>query len=133
MTVKNEHVHPESDVEHSSPRESLALWFGILGGPIIWAVQLQVSYMLVPWACSTGHHWTLHLASLVFLLSAAAPAFIAWRASTTARSRGTSERESEGVGRIRFMAMLGLMTSALFLLLIFAQALPSFFIDPCQQ
>jgi hypothetical protein len=126
-------VDSESKKEHSSPRQSLALWTGVLGSAIVWLVQLQTTYAMVPWACSSGHRWMLPVASLAFLVAAALPGVIA--AKLWFRSRGTEryESESSGVGRRRFMALLGVMNSALFLLLILAQGIPAFFIHPCLE
>ena len=32
----------------------LALWAGLLLPPIAWLLNLQISYILVPWACASG-------------------------------------------------------------------------------
>jgi hypothetical protein len=126
-------IGSESQTEETSPRENLALWTGVLGSAIVWAIQLQTSYAMVPWACSSGHRWILPAVSLAFLVLAAVPGFISWKIwRYTSGPRGT-ERESAGAGRRRFMAMLGMMSSAIFFLLIFAQGLPVFFIHPCLE
>jgi hypothetical protein len=131
--MKNEYVHTEADAEGSSPRENRALWLGILGPPVIWLVQFQVSYMLVPWACSTGQHWTLHAASFLFLVMAAMPGWPAWRYWRAAGGERLPERQSAGRGRRQFMALLGLMMTGLFVLATLAQAIPRFVLNPCQQ
>jgi hypothetical protein len=75
----------------------------------------------------------LPVASIAFLIAAAIPGVIA--AQQWFRSRGTERHDSEssGPGRRRFMALLGVMNSAIFLLLILAQGLPAFFIHPCLE
>lgn len=125
-------VGSESETEGTSARENLALWIGILGSAIIWAIQLQTSYAMVPWACSSGHRWMLPVVSAGFLIAAAIPGVMAWRLWRT-MSRARSERETRYAGRRRFMAMLGMMDSAIFFLLILAQGLPVFFIHPCLE
>jgi hypothetical protein len=126
-------IGSESKTEGTSPRENLQLWIGVLGSAIVWAIQLQTSYAMVPWACSSGHRWMLPVVSFAFLVVAAVPGLIAlsiWRKTSSPRR---SERESRFQGRRRFMAMLGMMDSAVFFLLILAQGLPVFFIHPCLE
>jgi hypothetical protein len=120
----------ESRIEGSDARQNFALWIAVLGSAVVWFLQLQTSYSLVTWACSTGSLWSLHAASVLFLVLAAVPGWIAWK-EWSASSAGAIERTSAGAGRRRFMAMLGLLLTGLFLLLIIAQAIPSFFFDPC--
>lgn len=110
----------ESRIETSPASRDFALWCGVPGGPLIWLTQFLVNYMLVPFACSTGMHWLLPLSSAVFVAAALAPALIALR-----------ELRSASGGRTAFMAKLGLMISALFLLTLIAQAIPIFVLDPC--
>ena len=125
-------IDSESRIEGSDARQNAALWVAVLGAGVVWFVQLQTSYSLLMWTCSIQRNWPLHVASLLFLILAAVPGVIGWR-EWQKDSRGESERKSAGAGRRRFMAMLGLMLTAIFLLLILAQAIPSFFFDPCLQ
>jgi hypothetical protein len=124
------YLDSESRIEGSDARQNLALWIAVLGSAVVWAVQMQTSYSLVTWTCSIQRNWPLHVASLFFLILAALPGFIAWR-EWRANAGSERERESAGAGRRRFMAMLGLMLTAIFVILIVAQAIPSFFFDPC--
>jgi hypothetical protein len=126
-------IGSESREEGTSPRENWQLWIGVLGSAVVWAVQLQTSYAMVPWACSSGHRWLLPAVSLAFLIAAAIPGLISFKLWRRTSSGRVSERESRGDGRRRFMAMLGMMDSAVFFLLILAQGLPVFFIHPCLE
>ena len=63
---------------------------------------------------------------------AAIPGWLGWTEWAASSATGT-ERRSRGPGRLRFMAMLGLLLTGLFLLLILAQAIPTFFFDPCLE
>src|SRR5204863_1457924 len=110
----------ESATEGTVPRENLAMWTGVLGSAVVWAIQLQTAYAMVPWACSSGHRWLLPVVSLVFLVAAAVPGGIAWKLWRKASAGNATERETAGAGRRRFMAMLGMMDSAIFFLLILA-------------
>lgn len=125
-------IGSEAEMEGTAPRENFALWFGVLGSAIIWGIQLQTSYAMVPWACSSGHRWILPFVSLGFLVAAAIPGIVSWNLWRKASAQ-TSERETRGGGRGRFMALLGLLDSAVFFLLILAQGIPVFFIHPCLE
>jgi hypothetical protein len=74
----------------------------------------------------------LPVTSAAFLAAAIVPGLIAWKLWRKA-SGACSERETTHGGRRRFMAMLGMMDSAIFALLILAQGLPVFFIHPCLE
>ncbi|HEV7859215.1 MAG TPA: hypothetical protein VGO91_11405 [Pyrinomonadaceae bacterium] len=110
----------------------LALWVGLLCGPLAWLLQLQVGYTLVPWACAHDvNAISLHLVTVVALLLTSLGGFISWR---NWQRTGKKERDDEGeaVSRSRFMALLGLFTSAMFFLTILVQGIPSFILHPCQ-
>jgi len=126
-------IGSESETEGTSPRENLGLWIGVLGSAIVWAIQLQTSYAMVPWACSSGHRWILPFVSLAFLIVAIVPGIISWKIWRRISASRRTERETAGGGRRRFMAMLGMMDSAIFVLLILAQGLPVFFVHPCLE
>ncbi|MBD0372118.1 MAG: hypothetical protein ICV60_14855 [Pyrinomonadaceae bacterium] len=115
------------------PRGLFMQWTGLLAGPVAWALHMQTNYALVPWVCMKGGEMLLYLVSIFAILITAAGAFAAWRAW----SEGGREKEANGGGdpisRTSFMGALGLLTSAMFLLVIIAQAIPGFFFHPCQR
>ena len=110
---------------------TLGQWAGVLAGPAAFLIQLQVNYALVPWACTTGHWFVLHLVSLLALLLVSLASLIAWRIRGRI-TREARDRAAEPLLRSKFMAEMGLLTSALFLLLIIAQEIPNFVMHPCQ-
>jgi hypothetical protein len=126
-------IESESRIEGTSSLENLALWAGLLGTAVIWFVQLECNYALVPWACSTGNNWALYVRSVVFLVCGADPGWIAWRCLGAAEQDKGADRESTSGGRRCFMAMAGLLMSGMFFLLMLAQAVPNFFIHPCLE
>ncbi len=123
------YLDSESRIEESSARENLILWIGILGPAIIWLIQFQANYTLVSWVCATHHLWLLHTIAIVFLALCALAGLSAWMHWPGARS----EHESAGAGRRRFMAAVGVMSGALFFLLISAQEIANFVIHPCVE
>lgn len=120
---------PEKEFERAGG--IFALWAGLLAAPLAFLLNLQISYMLVPWACSTGHTSWLHVASFGSLLLALLGAFIAWR-NWQKSGRGWRSEGGGAVARSRFMAVVGLMNGGLFSLIILAQWAANFIIGPCQ-
>jgi hypothetical protein len=112
-----------------SQHGSIGLWAGVVGAPSLWAVHLQLNYMLVPWVCMTHHEWVLHAVTIVSLIGSA---WCVYLCSTELRRKDDPDpTASPANDRSRFTAMVGMMSSALFTLLILAQDLPTFFISPC--
>lgn len=108
----------------------LMLWSGWVIGPGAWALHLMGSYLLVARACEADAVWTLHGTTLVTLLLSLAGAAVAWRQWGRAGRRWPGSGDGEA-GRIRFMAVMGLLISALSALLIVAEGIPNFFLSPC--
>lgn len=106
-----------------------ALWLGLLGGPLAWLGQLALSYPLVPLSCATEWGAIFHLVSLVAALAAVAAGTVAWQTWQQARAEGAATNAE--AGRQRFMALVGVLSSGLFLATIVAQWLPVLFLSPC--
>ena len=120
-----------STTEATSSSVSFALWVGVLAGPLAFLLQLQINYALVPWACTTGRTFVLHLVSCVALLMVSITAVIAWRIRGRIK-REKRDESASSVSRPQFMAEMGLSTSILFLLIIIAQEIPNIVMHPCQ-
>jgi hypothetical protein len=114
-----------------STRELIALWFGILGPPIIWATRIAVSYVLVPYACWWDWIAVLHLVTLAALAATAFAGWVAW-----GRWRAVGKGFEVDLGgtdtRSRFMAIAGMLSTGVFLLVIAAEGLANVIIHPCQ-
>ena len=109
----------------------LTEWAGVLAGPIAFLLNLQVSYMMVPWACAVGAHTALYLVPVGALLLTALGGSCAWR--VWQRTGRDWPGNGEGaVPRSRLLAVLGLLTSGLFALIIIAQAIPTVILSACQ-
>src|SRR5438045_9636248 len=75
-----------------------ALWFGVLGGPIIWAAHLQILYCLVPVYCRTGSALWMHVTSVACVMISVAAGVTAWSCLSRARdgeSASASPRDAE--------------------------------------
>jgi hypothetical protein len=106
----------------------LLLWLGMLTAPVAWSIQFLIIYALVPHVCKVQKGISLHATSIIFITIGIASGFLAWRNLSQANHSFDEERES-----ILFLARLGIMTSALFTLVMIAQVIPTFFLDPCWQ
>lgn len=112
----------------SEARLKIALWFGILTGPVAWLVQLQTAYALVVWSCTHGQVFVLRLVTMLFVLIGLGSLGLcvqSWR--KTPQIAPSNDR----VEMSRFMAALGMMISGLFSALILVQALPTLILSPC--
>jgi hypothetical protein len=108
----------------------LPLWTGILAGPIAWACDLMASYASVKWVCHTKSYGLLALITVASLAVVVGAAAISW----TALMRTANDVPTDGGlprQRARFMAVLGLASSALFALQILAGAIPPWVLDAC--
>jgi hypothetical protein len=108
-----------------------ALWVGVLLAPVAFLLNLEVAYALVPTACSSGNELPVHLTHLACLLLTLYGLVTAWRSWKLV---GTTWPGGAGdpLARSRFMAGTGLLVSAMFVVVIVAQWIPSFILDPCQ-
>lgn len=106
-------------------------WIGLFLAPAVFFARLQLAYVIVPWACVTGGRGWLHLVDILAVALALAGGWIAWsvhRASTeNSRSDG-----ADAISRGRFLGLVGTWTSALFALLLAAQATAGVVLSPCQ-
>ena len=106
------------------------LWAGILAGPVAWALDLLISYAVVKWTCLRAQQWPLDVCTLGALALAAAGAALSWHAL-----QQTMYAEPTDGGappqRAKFMAILGVATSALFALQIAAAWIPRWVLDAC--
>jgi hypothetical protein len=122
----------ETGADFNRKESVLGLWAGILTAPFAWFAQLEGNYIIATHLCPDNAQLPLHLVTagaLVITLSGAAIAWSNWRYA------GTSWPDDSGgpTARGRFMAALGLMLSGIFFLVIMAQGIPNFLLDPCQQ
>ena len=106
-------------------KTDLKLWAGILAGPAAWTAQLALSYPIAQLTCHAGfapqHPGTLHMISIGALVAVAIGAFVCWPLR-----RETSPQ------RVRFMAHLGLLMCALFMLIVIATWIPPFIMHNCE-
>ena len=117
-------------------------WFGLLGAPVAWVGQFLVGFGASLAACgAAGRHWgipvdgwtlaaTVVAATIAALGEAAAVAAFV----TTRRARGTGGAdEPPPLGRVHFLATVGMATSPLFLFIVLLAGFGSVALPNCQQ
>ena len=115
--------------EHATtPR---GLWLLMIVGPAIVAAEQQANFVLVRQTKTKQHNVTLYVVTIVAMLLTIVTAMIGvsiWR-----RTGATwPTEESDLANRIRFISVLGILSSALSFLLIVAQGIATVNFDPCQ-
>jgi hypothetical protein len=111
-------------------KQTALLWSGILGGPVVWLINLEASFALVPAACAVHNRIALYAVSLVSMLLIAASGLLAWSQYSRIGAGGVAGVD-EAVDRSRSMALGGMALSALFLLVVLAQSIPNVLLMEC--
>jgi len=114
--------------EATTPR---ALWLLVVVGPALVAIEQQANFVLVRQACSMQRNVALYAVVIVAMLLTIVTAMIGvsiWR-------RAGADWPTEAVdlaNRIRFISVLGVLSSAMSFLVIVAQGIATVHFDPCQ-
>lgn len=134
--------HPSPHRARVSP---LATWFGILGAPVAWSLQEIVNVGLASYACYphdiplaqplwshlTATTYIVEAIALLIGVAAGATAWRNWRRTRTEKDGNAARLLGSGDGRTRFMAMVGMLTSGLFLVAIVVATLYIGGVPPC--
>jgi hypothetical protein len=102
------------------------LWYAILGTPLLVLTNLELSYALAPVACRAGSTLLMNALTAILL------ALVILAGVAAAMRLHRNWHEDTVLSRPGFMAMLGLLESALFTTIIVAQWMPHAFLSPCQ-
>jgi hypothetical protein len=119
----------EEEVQTTTPR---GLWLLVVAPPIIGAIAMQANYVLVRQACSAQRNVALYavtIAGIVLIVATALLAFALWRVEG---SKWPADRVDLSA-RVGFIGVLGIMSSAMSLLVLVAQGIATVIFDPCQQ
>jgi hypothetical protein len=110
-------------------RTSIALWFGLLGGPSAVLANVLIGYPAVDRACVSNSSIVLHVLTLIFLTITLLAGIISWRLR-----QGAGSWPGIGGGvlpRSRFMATVGILAAAVSGFAIILQWIPIFFLGAC--
>ncbi|HEX3684184.1 MAG TPA: hypothetical protein VHU83_16745 [Bryobacteraceae bacterium] len=114
-----------------SRTRNLALWTGVLAGPFVWLLSFQANFTLAPWACEFNTKIALFLVTLVALVLVAGSGWLAWR-EWTELGKALPDNAAGALGRSRIMALGGVLLSAMFFVVILAQAMPELILGACE-
>ncbi|HET7481789.1 MAG TPA: hypothetical protein VFK89_02905 [Actinomycetota bacterium] len=130
------------EITRRESRGSAALWFGVLGGPLVWMLQLVVNYSLEEWfACSPGSGANGHVLGITvrtFALGVTAIlGVIALAAAVTAVRcylRLRPGRETDDVStRARWLSLAGVFNGILYLVIILPSLAPPLLLHVCES
>jgi hypothetical protein len=104
-------------------------WSGLAVGPAAWAIDTQLNYALVDWACAKGWNPTPAIAAVLTLISlaAAASSFVAWQRHD---GPGMPIPEQDGHPR-QLLSGIGVAAGVLFAVVIALQGLAGLMLGPC--
>jgi hypothetical protein len=122
----------KTDDPLTRPAHLAGLWLGVLGPPAVWLTQFELNYVLVSWVCAHGHKlvlWSVSGAAVLAAIALGGLAWANWRRVGMTWPSASADRPT----RTRFLAALGVLASALFLIATVAQGCGVIFIDPCRQ
>ena len=106
------------------------LWFAVLAGPAAVATNQFAGYVLVKWACASGHTAVLTGIAIGTLALALAGAWVGWTCLT--RLREGTESGGRIIDRSYFVAIVGIGLALITAFLIVMQAYPHFILSPCE-
>ena len=127
-------MSPRDSSDHAAfaRRGSAGLWFALLGGPAAWVVALTVSYFSVHEVCRTQTILAPRLVSLATLIVAVAAALVARGIWTSVDARPSTSPDRP-VERTRFLAQIGVLSGAVFGLIIFLQIIATVLLSSCHE
>jgi hypothetical protein len=147
--MSSAHDHSPASTPHPSPHRGrvhgVPMWFAILGAPVAWSLQQLIAPTMFMHGCypndtplfepiwGNARPVALWIEAVAILVCLAAGA-VAWR--NWARSRDEKEGSAHhlieaGDGRTRFMALVGLICSGLFLIVIVFSTGLLYMVPPC--
>jgi hypothetical protein len=125
-------------VSRAEGRGSALLWFGVLAAPAAWSVEIMVGYGVEEIACSAGSVGEeiegVGVEPIIVLLTlflgavAAAAGLVAFGCLRGLRA----SRDAVTSGRAEWMAIAGIATSAIFLVLILVNLFSVVFLGVCE-
>ena len=108
-------------IERAGPvRRGLVVWFAVFGGVAAWTIHLIYMASLVRYTCNQpDKRWTLHAGTVICALITVAAMALAARLHHVAK--GGDEGSDRPVGRLEFLALVGLAVGGINLLLILVE------------
>jgi hypothetical protein len=108
-----------------------ALWLLIVVAPVVAAAEMQANFILVRQACSMQRNIALYAVIVVAMVLTIATALVAMSIWRHAGAEWPTEA-GDVATRVRFISVLGILSSAMSFLVILAQGIVTVHFDPCQ-
>ncbi|HZQ25690.1 MAG TPA: hypothetical protein VFA89_23065 [Terriglobales bacterium] len=111
-------------------RASALVWWSMCAGPLAWGVDLGFSYSLTQHSCSTGHHYVLHVISVICFLIA----LTGFAVGLSEYLKLPPDAEDHGrrpIDRAHFQVLFGIVFSLSFAVVVIAGAVPRWIFTPC--
>jgi hypothetical protein len=124
-------IQPEHERGYWEHGGLLLLWTAMLAGPIAGALNLQLGYALVKWACATGRTSVLIVMTFGTLAIAIVGAALGWW-SLEKIGAAANEQGGRTTDRSYFLAMVAIGFNLLLALLTLFWAVPPFVLSPCE-
>jgi hypothetical protein len=112
-------------------KTSWGIWWAMYAGFTAWGIDLALSYILEQHSCSTGHHYVLHVISIVCFLLALS-GFAAGFAELRRFPPDTKAEGGSRFDRAHFQALLGIVFSLSFAVVVIAGSVPRWILSPCE-
>jgi len=112
-------------------RTPLGVSWSLVAGFAAWGIDLGFSYVLEQHSCSTGHHYVLHVISIV-CLAIALTGFGIGLVEFKRFPGTTSEEGGSPFDRAHFQALLGMAFSLSFAVVVIAGSVPRWILSPCE-
>jgi hypothetical protein len=115
-------------------RESALMWFGIFGAPVAWAIQHVVGFALTVVRCGEARSGIDFDAWATAVGAVAAVTAVAAGLAAVATFRAQRDAGDElPDARIKFLAIIGITITPLFIALILMNAFGAAILQPCHQ
>jgi hypothetical protein len=112
-------------------RGLVLLWTSTLAGPVAFAINLQVGYALVKWACSREQAFLLPLVSVLALALTTWGAWLGWTCLVKVRD-AANEEGGRQIDWSYFMAVVAIGLNGLLALWILTTMFPQAVLSPCE-
>ena len=112
-------------------RTPLGIWWSMVAGFAAWGADLGLSYMLEQHSCSTGHYYVLHTISFVCFVTAMT-GFVTGFLKMRRFSHESKEEGGRSMDRAHFQALIGMIFSLSFAVIIIAGSIPRWILTPCE-
>jgi|SRR3954454_2110197 len=112
-------------------KRNVALWTGVLTGPVVWSMAFVAKFFISYWICAFAWKPAAWVLSIVPVLLTAGAGMLAW-SQWQDLGREFPDQTGGTVGRSRALALAGVALSAGFVIVLIAQTFPEVILAGCE-